>query len=137
MHCLTLLPFLIRRLQKEKLRIRAEINKTDVTSLAPPLNEDFLIKELVAQFLTYDGYIETAKAFASEVVEETGALRREPARSQTSITIKDDPDAINRQSSHSCLSLFSFPTALLLNSSNMCALQLSAAAFSTAISTKP
>ena len=56
-----------------------------------------LLKELVAQFLVHEGYVETAKAFVDEVQTEHTALGRASARTITKYTAEDDLDALNRQ----------------------------------------
>lgn len=49
------------------------------------------------QFLQHDGYVETAKAFAEEILEEKQALSLDPNEPIAGINIKDDDDANNRQ----------------------------------------
>ena len=51
----------------------------------------------MAQFLAHDGYVETAKAFRSEVQSEASALRNSPAASADSFAVEEDADAVNRQ----------------------------------------
>lgn len=84
-------------LQRESSKIKEEINSVNVASLQPPLDEDSLIKELVAQFLAHDGYVETAKAFAGEVRLEANALRSGSNTTLNAFEIEDDLDAVNRQ----------------------------------------
>ena len=55
------------------------------------------MKELVAQFLAHDGYVETAKAFKEEVQSEANALRSIPTTSFDSFEVEEDVDAVNRQ----------------------------------------
>ena len=55
------------------------------------------MKELVAQFLAHDGYVETAKTFKAEVQSEADALRNAPDASSDSLAIEEDTDAVNRQ----------------------------------------
>ena len=64
--------------------------------LHPTADENILLKELVAQFLVHDGYIETAKAFAAEVQTETAALGGD-ATTINGPAMEDDLDALNRQ----------------------------------------
>lgn len=59
-------------------------------------DDSVLMKELVAQYLIHDGYIETAKAFAAEVQVETTALGGTTAINGPAM--EDDLDASNRQS---------------------------------------
>ena len=84
-------------MQSQSSKVRDEINATNVSSLHPSLNEDSLIKELVAQFLAHDGYVETAKAFAAEVRAEANALRNSSNTVLSGVEIEDDLDAVNRQ----------------------------------------
>jgi hypothetical protein len=57
-----------------------------------------LIKELVAQFLAHDGYVETARAFAEEVQSEDHALRSGSVSSVVdNVAVGEDLDAVNRQ----------------------------------------
>ena len=80
-----------------RLSVREEINKADVTTLQPPLNENALIKELVAQFLAHDGYVETAKAFAEDLNSEARALKNDSENVIENLEIEEDLDAVNRQ----------------------------------------
>ncbi|KAF1813678.1 SPRY-domain-containing protein [Eremomyces bilateralis CBS 781.70] len=83
--------------EKERRHIQEEINKTSVERLNPPLGEDALIHQLVAQYLAHDGYVETAKAFAAEVRTESQALAEGSAISTKNLEPEEDVDAINRQ----------------------------------------
>jgi hypothetical protein len=57
-----------------------------------------LIKELVAQFLAHDGYVETARAFTEEVQSEDHALRSGSVTSVVDdVAVGEDLDAVNRQ----------------------------------------
>lgn len=84
--------------QKEKLAIQAEINATSTAGLQPPLDENTLIQELVAQFLAHDGYVETARAFAEEVKQESQALQNGRTEPLKQYAPEEDLDAANRQS---------------------------------------
>ena len=82
--------------QSEKSSVFGDIRATSVAKLHSTSDESVLMKELVAQYLVHDGYIETAKAFAAEVQTETTALG-----GTTTINgpaMEDDLDASNRQS---------------------------------------
>ena len=83
---------------REQKRVEDEITATRLTSLRPPSDEDTLIQELVAHFLAHDGYVETAKAFASERRAALVALRGARDASSEDIEVEDDLDAVNRQS---------------------------------------
>lgn len=89
---------LICSLQKEKLGIHAEISATSAANLQPPLDEPTLIRELVAQFLAHDGYVETARAFAEEVRQESAALQDGRSQPLKQYEAEEDLDATNRQS---------------------------------------
>jgi hypothetical protein len=85
------------REQSEKKHIRQEIEATSTAKLAPPLNETELIQSLVLQFLTHDGYVETAKAFSEEVHAEKKALSLDPNAAVNGFEVKEDEDAGHRQ----------------------------------------
>ncbi|EER25754.1 SPRY domain containing protein [Coccidioides posadasii C735 delta SOWgp] len=82
---------------QERRNIQMDIRSTNVSHLHPPLTESVLLQELVAQFLAHDGYVETARAFAEEVREETKALQNGRVTPLKDYTIEDDADAVNRQ----------------------------------------
>lgn len=75
----------------------SDIYATSTANLCPPLNEDALLHELVAQFLAHDGYVETARAFAEEVASESAALHGR-GESLKKYEVEEDLEAINRQS---------------------------------------
>ncbi|EHK98633.1 hypothetical protein M7I_5516 [Glarea lozoyensis 74030] len=90
----------------EKRAIHQEIASTSTAKLAPPMNETDLIQSLpsntfdiaqVLQFLTHDGYIETARAFADEVHSEKSALALDKTTVVESFSVKEDKDAGHRQ----------------------------------------
>lgn len=83
--------------KNEKADIGKEINSVDVSKLNPPLDEDSLLKELVAQFLAHDGYVETRKAFAEEVLTEEDTLKSGRATTLDNYAVEEDTDAVNRQ----------------------------------------
>jgi len=57
-----------------------------------------LCKSLVAQYLSHDGYVETARAFAGEVRAEAIALNGRPEpKLEGYLSVEEDHDAINRQ----------------------------------------
>ena len=76
------------------------INSVNTIQLHPPLSEDALIKELVAQFLRHAGYVDTAKAFATELSLESNALNKGSDGHFDQFDIQEDLDAINRQREH-------------------------------------
>ncbi|KAF2475981.1 ran-binding protein [Lindgomyces ingoldianus] len=65
-----------KMVQAEKESIQAEISK--VTR-----DETALVHELVSQYLAHDGYVETARAFSEEVVEESRALANDDSADHT------------------------------------------------------
>ncbi|EPE32606.1 Concanavalin A-like lectins/glucanase [Glarea lozoyensis ATCC 20868] len=83
--------------EDEKRAIHQEIASTSTAKLAPPMNETDLIQSLVLQFLTHDGYIETARAFADEVHSEKSALALDKTTVVESFSVKEDKDAGHRQ----------------------------------------
>ena len=76
-----------------------EINAADlVSNLHPTLNRDELCKALVAQYLSHDGYVETARAFAREVRAEATVLRGpHESKLEGYLSVEEDHDAMNRQ----------------------------------------
>lgn len=84
--------------QAERTKLEEEISLTNASRLHPPLDETALIQELVAQFLTHAGYVETARAFSGELEAESRALQNgENSRFRDS-GAEEDLDAVNRQS---------------------------------------
>ncbi|OJD17640.1 hypothetical protein AJ78_02290 [Emergomyces pasteurianus Ep9510] len=84
-------------MEKEKLNVQADISATSISNLYPSLDEDTFIQELVAQFLAHGGYVETARAFAEEVREESRALQNGRGTPLKDYQAEEDVDAINRQ----------------------------------------
>ncbi|QSZ32804.1 hypothetical protein DSL72_002384 [Monilinia vaccinii-corymbosi] len=82
---------------REERQIKNEIASTSTIKLAPPLSETELIQSLVLQFLTHDGYVDTARAFADEVHSEKKALNMDPDVMIRGFNIKEDEDAGHRQ----------------------------------------
>ncbi|KAK7520457.1 ran-binding protein [Phyllosticta citriasiana] len=85
-----------REFRKEQFAIQREISMRNVSSLKPGLDESALINELIAQYLAHDGYVETARAFAAEVREESHALAGGNSHIKD-LEPEEDIDAINRQ----------------------------------------
>ncbi|PYH42206.1 putative Ran-binding protein (RanBP10) [Aspergillus saccharolyticus JOP 1030-1] len=83
--------------KKEKSMIYSEIALTSTASLQPPLDENALLQELVAQFLAHDGYVDTARAFAEEVAGESRALENGRPSSLQKYEVEEDVEAVNRQ----------------------------------------
>ena len=74
-----------------------DIKKANVAELRPPLTEGQLIHKLIAQYLAHDGYVETARAFSTEVRAEDEALSGMQS-APNSLGQEEDRDAENRQS---------------------------------------
>jgi hypothetical protein len=83
--------------QDEKAAIQAEIARTKTVSNAPE-GEDVLIHQLIGQYLAHDGYVETARAFSDEIVDEARALANDEDAHIPYQTAVEDIDALNRQS---------------------------------------
>lgn len=81
----------------EQERIWDKIRQTDTSNLVPGLSEQDLCQQLVLQHLQHDGYLETAHAFAEEILSERKALRLDPNEPVKDINIRDDQDARQRQ----------------------------------------
>lgn len=78
--------------------MRNEIDNADISNLHPTLNKDDLCKALVAQYLSHDGYVETARAFAEEVRFEAIALKGSPEpKLEGFLSVEEDHDAVHRQ----------------------------------------
>lgn len=88
--------------QREKLNVQAEIRATNISNLHSSPDESTFIQELVAQFLAHGGYVETARAFAGEVREESRALQNGQETPLRYCQAEEDVDAINRQSNLAC-----------------------------------
>jgi hypothetical protein len=95
--------------QDEKAAIQAEINQPHSDNTAASTDETQLIHQLVAQYLAHDGYVETARAFAEEVVDEARALANDDNATIPYEEAVEDLDALNRQSKSSL-----HPSAYLL-----------------------
>jgi len=76
----------------EKAAIQTEIARTPVP------NETDMIHDLIGQYLAHDGYVETARAFREEIVEETRALANDENGNLSYGEHVEDLDALNRQS---------------------------------------
>ncbi|EGC45852.1 ran-binding protein [Histoplasma capsulatum var. duboisii H88] len=84
-------------MEREKLNVQAEIRATNISNLHSSPDESTFIQELVAQFLAHGGYVETARAFAEEVREESRALQNGQETPLRYCQAEEDVDAINRQ----------------------------------------
>ena len=78
--------------------MQKSIRGTTLSSIHPSQDENTFIQELVAQFLSHDGYVETAQAFAQEVKKENAALKKGRALPLQDYHVEEDVDAIHRQS---------------------------------------
>ncbi|PBP21307.1 SPRY domain-containing protein [Diplocarpon rosae] len=83
--------------QREKKQIKQQIEATSTANLAPPLSETELIQALILQFLSHDGYVETARSFAEEIYEEKKALNFDPSTTVPGPDVREDEDAGHRQ----------------------------------------
>jgi hypothetical protein len=90
------------RIQKQRNRVKADINKTSADTLESARDETMLVQELVAQYLAHDGYVETARAFNREVREELKPLHMDPNGVEL-FDPSQDLHAIKRQSTFSLL----------------------------------
>jgi hypothetical protein len=82
------------------------LTSSRTSELAPPLNETELIQSLVLQFLTHDGYVETARAFVDEIHSEKKALSLDPNAIIHGWEVKEDEDAGHRQRKKHAEALF-------------------------------
>jgi hypothetical protein len=90
-------------IEAEKTAIYAEVNKTKVNIEGRSRNETELIHDLIAQYLAHDGYVETARAFAEEVMEESRSLANGDPAKVRHLNAEEDVDAINRQKIRSAI----------------------------------
>lgn len=86
-------------MQQEKMRVQQEI----VSLRGQPKeqgspDETQLIQSLIGQYLAHDGYVETARKFAKEVMEEAKALSPDGNADVPHLETEEDIDAVNRQS---------------------------------------
>ncbi|KAL9595631.1 MAG: hypothetical protein Q9219_006337 [cf. Caloplaca sp. 3 TL-2023] len=84
-------------IRRERDSITEEIGITSIANLHSHPDESSFLKELVSQFLTHDGFVETAKAFAEEVRAESRALQLDAEDSRGEPSAEEDLDASNRQ----------------------------------------
>ena len=82
----------------QERHVQEGIEKNSVMSLHPPLNEGNLLQALVAHYLSHDGYVETAKAFAAEVKADDRALNKLQETAMGVTDEEEDLQAVNRQS---------------------------------------
>jgi len=73
-------------------------------SIHPSLDESSAVQELVGQYLTHEGYVETARSFSDDVQKDRQSLSRGEQAVKTMDT-SDDVNAINRQSKFRSLHL--------------------------------
>jgi Ran-binding protein 9/10 len=85
------------KMNREERQIYAEISRHKADKLVPGLNEDSLIHKLVLQYLSHDGYVETAAAFAQEVNKEKQALDTAQPGSGIQVPAADTTEAVYRQ----------------------------------------
>lgn len=86
-------------MQQEKAKVQQEI----VTLKGQPkghviTDETWFIQGLIGQYLAHDGYVETARKFAREVMEEEKALSPDGNADASHLETEEDVDAVNRQS---------------------------------------
>jgi hypothetical protein len=91
-----------KMVQDEKAVIQAEIARTSVLYKTVP-DETKFIHQLIGQYLAHDGYVETARAFAEETIEEARALANEDDEEIPYGDVVEDLDALNRQSMFSLI----------------------------------
>lgn len=90
-----------KMIQDEKAAILAEISRTKpISHLAT--DETELIHQLVAQYLAHDGYVDTGRAFADEIISETRALASDGEADIPYLAAVEDSDDIHRQSEFMC-----------------------------------
>jgi hypothetical protein len=93
-----------KMMQDEKAAIQAEIARTK-SSDKVAANETEFIHQLIGQYLAHDGYVETARAFADEAIEEARALADDDDADIPYREAVEDLDALNRQSTSNIICL--------------------------------
>ncbi|THW69681.1 SPRY-domain-containing protein [Aureobasidium pullulans] len=83
-------------MERQRDRVKEDINKTSVNTLDTAHDETLLIQELIAQYLAHDGYVETARAFNKEVRDERKPLHLD-GDTVSLFDPSQDIHAINRQ----------------------------------------
>jgi hypothetical protein len=86
-----------KMVQDEKAAIQAEIARTRSSDKVATDETEF-IHQLIGQYLAHDGYVETARAFADEAIEEARALASDEDADIPYSEPVEDLDALNRQS---------------------------------------
>lgn len=86
-----------KMVQDEKAAIQAEIARSKSASKVPE-DETQFIHQLIGQYLAHDGYVETARAFSEEIIEEAKALASDENAEIPYREAVEDLDALNRQS---------------------------------------
>ncbi|KAJ6780277.1 hypothetical protein PWT90_08465 [Aphanocladium album] len=84
-------------MREQRETIQKDIDSTDTSKIEPGLGETDFIQALVMQFLQHDGYVETARAFAEDLKLQNEALSSNTGPKSSTINIRDDEDANNRQ----------------------------------------
>lgn len=85
------------------MSIAREIQSINVRRLHPSLTKEQLSKALVAQYLSHDGFNETAKAFAHEIRTENDSLSGTThSPLDPYLVAGEDRDAAHRQSKSAC-----------------------------------
>jgi hypothetical protein len=95
-----------KMVQDEKAAIQAEINQPHSDDAVASTDETQFIHQLVAQYLAHDGYVETARAFGEEIIDEARALANDDNATVSYQEVVEDLDALNRQSKNSLEHLF-------------------------------
>lgn len=86
-----------RMMEQERKSVMDDIRNTDTTTLHPPDHESTLIHNLIGQYLAHEGYVETAKAFATDVNAQQSSLLSSEAKLLQLPNSEDDVHAANRQ----------------------------------------
>ena len=84
--------------QKRKVELREQIRATEISSLHPTFDRDELCQALVAQYLSHDGHVQTARAFSEEVCHDNNALTGNASSALDGfLAVEHDQDAKHRQ----------------------------------------
>ncbi|KIW11659.1 hypothetical protein PV08_10961 [Exophiala spinifera] len=84
------------KMESERDKVAKDIDNAKPLSLTERRNETTLVQDLVMQFLSHDGYVETARAFAEEVQRQRESLSNTVSTPPAAPPV-DDTEALNRQ----------------------------------------
>jgi hypothetical protein len=82
--------------QRERQTLQDDIDSTSLKQQIGHGSEASLLQEIIAQYLTHEGFTETGRAFDGEV-RKNAALLAGTVSSLQNVSYKEDMDSIHRQ----------------------------------------